>query len=394
MLLYGALFLLSGIALVVVTYVLVDAALPPVAVRGQTIGASRPSFEVVPPSGLSPGLIRAQQRTHDLHNLVVGSSIALVIMTLAAVVVGWLVAGRVLRPLRTITGTTRQISENNLHQRLSLPGPRDELRDLGDTIDGLLERLDAAFEAQRSFVTNASHELRTPLTLSRVTLQVALCDPHLTLQSLRVACEEAIETGRQQEQLIEALLTLARSQRGLAHRDPLDLAAVSRKVVHTHLPAASTAGLRFDVSLAPAPVLGDSHLVELLVGNLVDNAIRYNVPDGEASIAVENRLGAAVLTVTNTGPVVSGAQVSRLLQPFQRIAQERVGDREGLGLGLSIVQSITAVHGGELCVTPREAGGLEIEVRFEPTVERRPSNGGTETRSSVNHSETRDPGRH
>jgi signal transduction histidine kinase len=362
-LLYGGLFFLSGIALLVVTYALVDTAFPPTGSGIQVSGAHAPTR----------GLIRAQERGNDLHTLLVGSSIALPIMTVVSVAIGWIVAGRVLRPLRTITNTTRQISEDNLHQRLALAGPQDELRYLADTIDGLLERLDAAFEAQRSFVANASHELRTPLTLSRVTLQVALSDPALTLPALRAACEEAIETGRQQEQLIESLLVLARSQRGLDDRQPVDLAVIVTEVAHTHEPAAAALQLRLDVSVSSAPMSGDPHLIERMVSNLVENALRYNRARGDVQIAVDIEADQARLKVTNTGPQISSEQISRLLKPFQRNTSDRIaGEQDGLGLGLSIVQAIVTAHGAELNVHPGEAGGLDVEVRFHraPTLSR------------------------
>jgi signal transduction histidine kinase len=352
--LYGGLFLLSGSVLLVVTYVLAVGVFFPKAPHPGPVTGAHPG---------PPAFIR-QQRASDIRSLLAGSGIALAIMTVVSVAVGWIAAGRVLRPLRTITSTTRQISEENLHQRLALPGPPDELRDLGDTIDGLLERLEVAFEAQRSFVASASHELRTPLTLSRATLQVALSDPSLTLPSLRAACEEAIETGRQQEQLIEALLTLARSQRGLADRDLLDLAAVTRQVTDAHTPAARAAGLRLNISLAPAPLLGDASLVERLLTNLVQNAIRYNLPGGTVTVTVENTQDTSVLTVTNTGPDVPGEQIPRLLQPFQRIAAERISNHSGLGL--SIVQAIATAHHAELAIFPGDTGGLDIQVHFQP----------------------------
>jgi signal transduction histidine kinase len=225
-------------------------------------------------------------------------------MTVASVAAGWLLAGRVLRPLRTITSTTQQISEDNLHQRLALSGPRDELKDLGDTIDALLARLDAAFAAQRNFVANASHELRTPLALSRVMLQVALADPGITLDSLRLACEEAIETGRQQEQLIEALLTLARSQRGLEDRKPVDLAAVVTEAARAHEAGAAAKGVHVDLSIAPALVSGDTELVERLVSNLIDNALRYNVSGANVRVLVDTDSDHVRFNVTNTGPQV------------------------------------------------------------------------------------------
>ena len=369
-LLYGGVFLASGIALLAIVYVLVDNALPRVVYRGHQVGGVVPagSLPHLKPSQLTRQVAEAlvgQQRSADLHSLLVGSSIALAVMTVASVAAGWLLAGRVLRPLRTIASTTQQISEDNLHQRLALSGPRDELRDLGDTIDGLLARLDTAFAAQQNFVANASHELRTPLALSRAMLQVALADPGITLDSLRLACEEAIETGRQQEQLIEALLTLARSQRGLEDRKPVDLAAVVTEAARAHEAGAAARGVHLDLSIAPALVSGDTELVERLVSNVIDNGLQYNVSGGNVRVLVDTESDYARFKVTNTGPQVSPEQVARLLQPFQRVTTDRVvGDHEGLGLGLSIVQAIVTAHQAQLHVCPGEVGGLDVEVRF------------------------------
>jgi signal transduction histidine kinase len=280
------------------------------------------------------------------------------------VAAGWLLAGRVLRPLRTMTHVTRQISEDDLQRRLALPGPRDELTDLGDTIDGLLARLEAAFGAQRNFVANASHELRTPLTVSRTTLQVALGDPDLTLDTLRSACEEAIDTGRQQEQIIEALLTLARSQRGLEHREQVDLAAIATKVAHAHQTGDASRGLHLGIWTEPAIVSGDAPLLERLCSNLVENAFRYNIEDGNVQLVVRKYAEGALLKVVNTGPVVPPPDVRRLLEPFQRAPGDRAGTHDGLGLGLSIVKAIAAAHEADLTLHPRHTGGLDIEVAF------------------------------
>jgi signal transduction histidine kinase len=278
------------------------------------------------------------------------------------VLLGWLLSGRVLRPLQTITDTTRNISENDLHQRLALPGPRDELTELGDTIDGLLGRLERAFDSQRRFVANASHELRTPLTVDRAMLQVALADPNITLDSLRAACGEVLEAGREQERLIDALVTLARSQRGLDRKEPVDLAAVASEVLHTHEPSAATRGLHVDAALGDATVPGDARLLYRLVSNLVDNAIRYNIPGGRVQVTLAAGTTEATLTVTNTGALVAPVEVSRLLQPFQRDIPDRTASPNGLGLGLSIVAEIAQAHGANLDVRARPEGGLTVAV--------------------------------
>ncbi len=238
----------------------------------------------------------------DLHQLIVESSIALAVMALISAALGWLVAGRVLRPLRTMTATTQQISETSLDRRLAMEGPRDELRQLADTIDGLLERLEAAFDAQRRFVANASHELRTPLTAARAMLEMIISDPNATVDTFRETCVQVLDESEQQEQLIDALLALAQGQRGIVHREAIDLAALVGEVVARHRPEADLRGLTLDASLEPALVSGDRRLIERLASNLVENAIRHNITSGHVGIRVAPDAGRASLEVVNTGP--------------------------------------------------------------------------------------------
>jgi signal transduction histidine kinase len=285
-------------------------------------------------------------------------------MIAMSVLLGWLVAGRVLRPLRVMTTTTRHISERNLHERLALAGPNDELRDLGDTIDELLARLEAAFDSQRRFVANASHALRTPLMLSQTLLQVALANPEITLDSLRATCEEAIDAGKDQGQLIDALLTLARSQRGLDRREPVQLRAIVNDALAARQTAALARGLQVNADLEDAQVSGDARLVERLVSNLVDNAIRYNVIGGRVEVQLESSATEATLTVINTGALVAPDQIDRLLEPFQRAVPDRTAGASGLGLGLSIVAQIAEAHGADLEVVARPEGGLVVAVTF------------------------------
>ncbi|HET8892729.1 MAG TPA: ATP-binding protein [Gaiellaceae bacterium] len=300
------------------------------------------------------------QRDNELNQLLMQSGIALGIMAIVSIWLGWLVAGRALGPLRTITAAARDISASNLHRRLALEGPDDELRELGDTFDGLLERLESSFAAQRQFVANASHELRTPLTLERALLEVALSDPDASVESLRVACEQALEAGKKQEELIEALLILSRSQRGLDRRTPVNLAAVSRDTIDSFEPN----GVHIDTSLRQANANGDPHLIERLVANLVGNAIAYNVDRGWVDVTTASRDGRAILRVRNSGPVVAPGDVDRLLEPFQRREGARIGNGDGLGLGLSIVQAIARAHAAEFVVNAPAVGGLDLEVAF------------------------------
>jgi signal transduction histidine kinase len=308
--------------------------------------------------------VGVQQRISDLHQLEIESAIALAIMALMSGLLGWLVAGRVLRPLRTITAATQEISEANLHQRLALAGPRDELRQLADTIDGLLERLQGAFDAQRQFVANASHELRTPLTAARALLEMAITDPHASVEAFRETCEQVLQENEHQEQLIDALLSLAQAQRGPDGRELIDLEAVVSDEMQRHGLDAAARGLRVERSLEPALMSGDRRLVQRLVSNLLENAIRHNTRDGVVRVAVKSEAGEATLEVANTGPSVPLGEIARLLQPFQRLSQERTGHGDGLGLGLSIVAAIAGVHSAALQVDPRTGGGLDITVRF------------------------------
>jgi signal transduction histidine kinase len=310
------------------------------------------------------GAVVQGQRISDLHQLEIWSGNALAIMAVISAMLGWLVAGRVLAPLRTITATTQQVSEANLYQRLAMPGPRDELRKLADTIDGLLERLQGAFDAQRRFVANASHELRTPLTAARAMLEMVLSDPDATVETFRETCKQTLEESEQQEQLIDALLALAQGQRGIEQHEPIELAALTGEVLQAHEADAAAKGLKLDVSLTRAVIAGDRRLIERLVSNLVENAIRHNVSGGQVHTLVEERTGRAVLAIANTGPLVPAGEVERLLQPFQRLAQDRVGHGYGLGLGLSIVAAIATAHNAALDIRPREHGGLDVEVRF------------------------------
>jgi signal transduction histidine kinase len=393
-LLYGGLFLVSGAALLAITYTLVDNAV--VFPQRSTLSfvgpgqgfhnqAALPNFNAVKPSqriakrvpppiahllrtrqgAKALGELVVTQRVADMHQLIIESALALAVMALISAALGWVVAGRVLRPLRTMTAAAQEISEENLNRRLAMQGPRDELRQLADTIDGLLGRLEGAFDAQRRFVANASHELRTPLTAVRALLEMVLADPTATVTTFRATCEQVLEESEQQEQLIEALLTLAQGQRGIAHAETFDLGAVAGAVVDSREGMAAAHGLEMRSSLGPATISGDARLVARLVSNLVDNAIRHNVAAGRLDVTVRSG-GRATLTVANTGPVVPEEEVERLVQPFQRLSPDRTTHRDGLGLGLglSIVAGIADAHDAQLAVRARPGGGLVVEVDF------------------------------
>jgi signal transduction histidine kinase len=295
-----------------------------------------------------------------MNQLLTQSGVALAIMSVISIGLGWLVAGRVLRPVRRITETARRASQQHLGERLALAGPRDELRELADTFDDMLERLDRAFAAERRFVANASHELRTPLTLERTLVEVALADPDASVDSLRRMGEQVLAAGEQQERLIEALLTLSRSQRGLDRHQQIDLTATTGHALHL----VEDHGLTVTTNLEPAWTSGDARLVERLVANLLTNAACHNVPQGRIDVRTETQAGRALLTIDNTGPLIPADQLDRLFQPFQRLDRERTNGSSGLGLGLSIVQAIATVHTATITAKPRNDGGLHIEVGF------------------------------
>jgi signal transduction histidine kinase len=287
--------------------------------------------------------------------------IGLVVLSLAA---GWLIAGRFLRPLRTITATARHISASNLNQRLALTGRNDEFKDLGETLDSLFERLEASFESQRHFVANASHELRTPLAAERALLQVTLADPAATAKTLRETCEQVLVLGDQQERLIEALLTLASSERGVEQWEPFDLAELTAKVVADRSLQAAEQSIHVQTAFTIAPATGDPNLVESLVANLVDNALRHNVPGGRVEVWTTMAAGRASIRIRNTGPVVPQYELDRLFQPFQQLGHERIRHGDGHGLGLAIARAIAIAHKAALTATARSEGGLDVEVSF------------------------------
>jgi signal transduction histidine kinase len=346
--LYAGMFLLLGTILIGLTY-------------GLTHSSARVASPV--PSGIasSPAqsVLPAAVAQHEADNqrLLAVSWTMLALSAVAAALLGWFAAGRVLRPVRTIIAAARSISAGNLHERLALTGPDDEFKRLGDTLDELLARLEAAFSAQRRFIANASHELRTPLTLDQTLLQLALSDPDSTPDSLRTTCEELLASSREQEQLLEALLTLASSERGLDRREPIDLDAVARRALERagHEPRTSAARAR----LEPAPTRGDETLLERLAANLIDNAIEHNRPGGQIDVTTGRDGTHAWLTVANDGPEISVEEAERLFEPFYRGAVTRTAETgRHNGLGLSIVRAIATAHGGTVMARPRASGGL------------------------------------
>ncbi len=308
-----------------------------------------------------------QQHGEEMHRLLVDLGIALAIVAILSLGLGWFLAGRLLRPLQTITKAARAISAKSLHRRLALRGPSDELREVGDTFDELLGRLERSFEAQRQFVANASHELRTPLTLERAIVEVTLADPCASNETLRATCERVLAIGEQQERTIDALLALARSERGLEGYEPFDLSRLAREVIAARNPEIASRGLHLESDLDDARTSGDPSLAERLVANLIDNAARYNLSGGWVSVTTATTSGRAILTVSNSGPVVPPDDVERLFSPFQRIGAARASQGDGHGLGLSIVSAIAAAHDADLQARARPEGGLHIGVSFAAT---------------------------
>ncbi len=298
------------------------------------------------------------QRDLTLSHLLQYSLITLGVVIALAAVLGWIASGRALRPVHQITAAARDASERNLSARVALTGPRDELRELAETFDEMLSRLQSAFEGQQRFIANASHELRTPLAVMRATADVVLSNPHSTTGELRAMGEEIRAEVNQAERLIGALLLLARNERGLTVHDEVDLATAAEDV----LDAISLDGLSLEKQLEPAGISGDPLLIERLIANLIDNAVRYNVAGGSIWISTGCGADGSQVTVANTGPVINPADTGRIFQPFQRLSDRT--SQDGSGLGLAIVASIAAIHDGALAARPRTGGGLSVAVTF------------------------------
>jgi signal transduction histidine kinase len=386
---YGGLFLLAGLVLVGTSFLLVRQRLAPQGEKVVCIQSSggvdtlptckqQKAGEAAVPGPTVAGQITDGQVTAIQNNVL---SIAmrtflqtmlltLALMALLSLGLGWVVAGRVLRPLQRITATARRLSERNLHQRIALDGPDDELKELADTFDGMLIRLDSAFESQRRFVANASHELRTPLAITRAEVDVALADPDAPAAELRATAERVRDATERSERLIEGLLTLARSERELGAREPVDLADAAAVALEQAHRGGGPAGLQLTTALRPASVEGDAALLERMIANLVENAVRHNQPAGWLEVATGSSDGRAFVQVVNGGQSIPADQVEALFEPFRRL-EERVGSLDrGAGLGLSIVRSVAHAHGGDAHARALPGGGLEVTVQL-PTHARR-----------------------
>jgi signal transduction histidine kinase len=309
--------------------------------------------------------VRPRIQLAGLEILIV-CAVSLAVIAVAAAAIGWIIAGRVLRPLRTITAAARRIAASSLHERLALHGPDDELKELGDTLDSLFARLEASFEAQRRFAANASHELRTPLTRERTLLQVTLADPATTTGTWRAVSQELLASNAETEHLIQALLTLASGEADANQREPLDLAAVTSETLAVPRAGISRLGLHVHTDIQPVILEGDPLLVQQLVTNLIDNAVRHNIPGGDVQVTTGTSGGHAVLSVTNSGQVIPPTEVDRLFQPFQRLGPRPARRDGGHGLGLSIVRAIATAHGAAIEARALPEGGLAVDVTFLP----------------------------
>jgi signal transduction histidine kinase len=350
--LYTAAFLMGGAGLLTASYALVRHSLPENSAAARQAVVDKLGAGASDPDDRARDRIieetRLEVRATTLDHLRDGYVLALALSTLVSATLGWLLAGRALSPLHDIIATARRVSEENLHERIALAGPEDELKELADTFDTMLGRLDAAFESQRSFVANASHELRTPLAIIRTEIDVALQSRRLTIDKLTAMAEIVRSASERSERLLEALLTLARSDRGDLHREPVDLATAARSALDDVASELVALDLRVEAELKPATAIGDRALLERLVSNLVENAARHNVHGGWISITTDTGEGAATLVVANGGAAITPADAARLATPFRRLGDERTRRTPGSGLGLSIVDSVARAHGGRL----------------------------------------------
>ncbi|MFI7502527.1 sensor histidine kinase [Streptomyces sp. NPDC049687] len=376
-LLYGGMFLIAGILLLSIIYLLAAQAIntgnqPPFKIvsADTTIKVSSADCPAVNnATGLTLTQFNAaisdcidHQRQVALDNLLSRSLLALLGLAVIAFAFGYAMAGRVLSPLGRITRTARAVAGSDLSRRIELDGPDDEFKELADTFDDMLERLQRAFTAQQRFVGNASHELRTPLAINRTLLEVHLSDPNAPVE-LQQLGKTLLATNERSEQLVEGLLLLARSDNQIVERKPVDLAEVAEQAIDQVNGEAEAKGVVIRGEQKPAIVQGNGVLLERIALNLVQNAVRYNVPeDGWVEVTTEVQHGQAVLVVSNTGPVVPAYEIDNLFEPFRRLRTERTGSDKGVGLGLSIVRSVARAHGGNITAQPREGGGLMMRV--------------------------------
>ncbi|MCF2526377.1 HAMP domain-containing histidine kinase [Yinghuangia sp. KLBMP8922] len=367
--LYGGMFLIAGVLLLGSVYLLVgrnlaDQKLPEI--RFENVSIYDRFGRQISPEEFNRVLEvqQSDQRDVVLHALLQQSLLALVLLSVIAFGFGYLMAGRVLSPLGRITAAARAVAGtggSGLHRRIDLDGPDDELKELADTFDDMLERLDRSFDSQRKFVANASHELRTPLAINRTLLEVSLGDPEVS-PDLRELGGKLLATNERSERLIEGLLLLARSENELTDRKPVDLAEVATRTLEQLAGEAADRGVELRGDFREAEVSGNLVLLERVALNLAQNAVRYNVPDGWVEMSTSTVGGTALLTVANSGPVVPPDGVESLFEPFRRMRGDRTASDKGVGLGLSIVRSVVRAHGGWIEAEPRTEGGLIVRI--------------------------------
>lgn len=360
-LVYAAVAVSVGLLLLVLSVALVDRALSSGALD------LPPGLAVWLPDGrlLTVEELQESLREEALGRLARQGLWALLIVGALGTALSYVLAGRVLRPLQEITATAQRLSAERLDARIALTGPRDELRELADVFDAMLDRLQASFEAQRRFVADASHELRTPLAVMRTEVDVALADPDATVEELRAAAEVVRDATERADRLVDSLLLLARSDRlqvdGLPQRERVELPEVAAQALAPVAGEAAARGLQVATSYAPAGVLGDRVLLERLAGNLVENAVRHNVDGGWLRVDTGTVEGLARLQVSSSGPVVPPEVVPSLFEPFRRHGTARTA-RRGAGVGLAVVRSVTAAHGGTVRAEAPASGGLVVTV--------------------------------
>ncbi|MFB9968503.1 sensor histidine kinase [Sinosporangium siamense] len=373
-LLHGTLFLVGSMAFVGVTYLMTAQAMGSefktrlVSLATQSgvppIVARRPGPHVITKDQLIAEI--EQGRVAVMEDLIRNSMIIALALTALAVVLGYLISDRALRPLQQVTATAQRLSESTLHERIALSGPQDDVKRLADTFDAMLDRLQRAFNAQRRFVNNASHELRTPLAINRTLLEVALEEPDAS-QDLRTLGTALLNTNARHERLIESLLLLARSEHEPIDVRPVDLAYLLRLTVEQLQPAADrrritiSAEVRQSRDPGDTTVQGEATLLERCMVNLIENAVKYNVKGGHVTVELTRHADNVSFRVRNSGPRVADYEVDGLFEPFRR-QRDRVGSARGSGLGLSIVRAITVAHHGTVRAAALPEGGLDVTV--------------------------------
>jgi hypothetical protein len=374
-LLYGGLVLLVGVSLLFTCVILITRAINKAPGYDLRNGA-----HVVDASGntiVFDSHDAAQQaRDSAVHYLYTTGTIYFAIIVIIAATGGYLLAKQALRPIAQLTQTAKALSTENLDQRINLGGPDDELRELADTFDEMLGRLDQAFDSQRLFVANASHELRTPLSVIRTELEVTLSDPNADPDELRRMANVVSAAAERAQRLVNSLLTLARLQAvgggELEVSEPVDLAALVPGALHAVAAEAEEKGVRIETEVEDAVTVGDPRLLERLIGNLVENAIRHNVANGWLRITTGQTNDKVWLHVANGGTVIAGGDVDTLFEPFRRGAGKTRTATRGAGLGLAIVRLIVDAHHGRLQAAAPPFGGLAVRVEL-PRERRRPS---------------------